>query len=318
MTSFARITTILACLCLAACAAQARAIEPTQSCPADGVWLQVLGAGGPELGDRHASSGYLVWVDGKARVLVDIGGGAALNFGKSGADFADLDAIAISHFHVDHSAGLPVLVKSSFFGNRSRDLPLYGPTGNSFMPSASEFVNGLFAEPGGIYRYLSAFVEPDSDAAYHLTAHNVPVDDTDMKVVMINDRLALSAIPVHHGPVPALAWRVDFLDRSITFSGDMNGDFGTLPRLARDTDLLVAHNAVPEGETGVARNLHIPPSVIGEIAHQADAKEVVLSHRMLRTFGKENETLAAIKTSYSGPVQFAEDLQCFEVKAYTP
>jgi hypothetical protein len=32
---------------------------------------------------------------------------------------------------------------------------------------------------------------------------------------------------------------------------------------------------------------------------------------MLRTLGKEEETLAAIRQRYAGPVQFANDLDCF-------
>ena len=69
------------------------------TCGDQGVWLQVLGSGGPEIiQDARASSSYLVWLNGKARLLVDAGGGSALNFGKSGADFKDLDAIVFSRF----------------------------------------------------------------------------------------------------------------------------------------------------------------------------------------------------------------------------
>ena len=40
---------------------------------------------------------------------------------------------------------------------------------------------------------------------------------------------------------------------------------------------------------------------------------LVLSHRMLRTLGKEDQTVAEIKKHYSGPVTFANDLDCFPV-----
>jgi len=59
----------------------------------------------------------------------------------------------------------------------------------------------------------------------------------------INNLLNISSIPAHHGPIPALAWRIDFADCSITFSGDMNNDFHSLEKRAKDTDILVAHNA---------------------------------------------------------------------------
>jgi ribonuclease BN (tRNA processing enzyme) len=55
----------------------------------------------------------------------------------------------------------------------------------------------------------------------------------------------------------------------------------------------------------------MPPSVIGHIAQAAKVKQLVLSHRMLRTLGKEDETLGAIRKSYNGPAAFADDLSCF-------
>ncbi|MGC1299205.1 MAG: hypothetical protein WA869_29625, partial [Alloacidobacterium sp.] len=35
-----------------------------QACGGEGVAVQVLGSGGPELQDKRASSSYLVWQDG--------------------------------------------------------------------------------------------------------------------------------------------------------------------------------------------------------------------------------------------------------------
>jgi hypothetical protein len=46
--------------------------------------LQILGSGGPAINSERASSSYLLWVDGHARMLVDMGGGAYLRFGQSG------------------------------------------------------------------------------------------------------------------------------------------------------------------------------------------------------------------------------------------
>lgn len=123
----------------------------------------------------------------------------------------------------------------------------------------------------------------------------------------------VSAVAVHHGPVPALAWRVDIGGRAIAFSGDMNNDFHTLPALAAGADLLVAHNAVPEGASGAARDLHMPPSVIGALAAESRVKRLVLSHRMLRTLGREAETRREIRKRYAGPMAFANDGDCFPV-----
>ena len=39
-------------------------------------------------------------MDGKARVLVDAGGGSALRFGESGAQMADLDVVLFTHLQM--------------------------------------------------------------------------------------------------------------------------------------------------------------------------------------------------------------------------
>src|ERR1700756_1809152 len=145
---------------------------PAQSCGAQGIAVQVLGSGGPELQDKRASSSYLVWVNGRARVLVDAGGGSALRFGESGAQMSQLDAILFSHFHVDHSGDFAALIKSSWFEDRKRDLPIYGPEGNDFMPSTTEFVSDFFGDHG-VYRYLSELLVAGEKGSYKMQPHNV-------------------------------------------------------------------------------------------------------------------------------------------------
>ena len=100
-------------------------------------------------------------------------------------------------------------------------------------------------------------------------------------------------------------------NRSIVFSGDTNGDNGNLQKLALAADVFVAHNSIPEGTEGIPRALHMPPSVIGAIAQSAKVHRLVLSHRMLRSLGHEEETLRVIARIYAGPVNFADDLDCF-------
>lgn len=275
--------------------------------------MQVLGSGGPEMQDRRASTSYLIWQNGSARVVVDAGGGSALRFGETGARMSQVDVFLFSHFHIDHSSDFPALVFSSWFEDRNRPLPVYGPEGNKFMPSTTEFVSDLFSDPHGAWRYLSDLVEPSAEGSYKLQPHNVEAGSTPV-LVFRNADMAVYAVRVIHGAFPALAWRVEIGGKRIVFSGDTNGEGEGLTELAMNADLFVAHNAVPEGATGVERRLHMPPSVIGTIAANAHVRQLVLSHRMLRTLGKETETQAEIRRRYSGPITFANDLDCFPAK----
>ena len=285
----------------------AHAADPP--CGTQGIQVQVLGSGGPELTDNRASASYLLWHEGRGRILIDMGAGSMLNYERSGARIEDLELILLTHLHVDHSSDLPALVKASFFTERRADLPIYGPTGNALMPNTKNFIRSLFDEESGAFRYLGGYVS--GTEAYRLQAYDVTATGRATQTVIDTEHFRIRATPVHHGPVPALAWRIDIGDRAIVISGDMNGDNHTVEGLAVGADLFVAHHAIPEGAQGAARNLHMPPSVIGDIAAAAKVKRLVLSHRMTRTIGREVSSERVIRERYSGPIAFAEDGDCF-------
>jgi ribonuclease BN (tRNA processing enzyme) len=206
-------------------------------CTGRGVEVQVLGSGGPELEDKRASSSYLVWQSGRPRILVDSGGGSALRFGQAGAHVAQLDAVVFTHLHIDHSADFPALIKSSYFEERQLPLPVYGPSGNTIFPSTTEFVADLFDRKRGAYRYLADFLA-GHDGGYALQAHDVNLTAREIRTVLSERDLELSATQVIHGGVPAIAWRVSMGGRTIVFSGDTNGENDNLARLAKGADLL--------------------------------------------------------------------------------
>ncbi len=279
-------------------------------CQANRVSLQVLGSGGPELDDQRASTSYLIWVDDKATILIDTGAGSSANFERAGAKFEDIEAILFTHLHVDHSADLPSYIKGSFFTPRQQNLHIYGPAGNSLMPATTEFVQNLLGEQGA-FRYLSNYLSASPTRDYQIQAEDVALEPRKITHYQISDEIQLRTIPVHHGSLPALAWRVDVLGCAITVSGDMNNQYQTLAGLAKDSELFVAHNAVPESAKGVAAQLHMRPSTIGQIAQQANVKHLIISHRMNRTLGKEQDTKRHISTHYTGPIKFADDLDRF-------
>lgn len=280
--------------------------------------LQILGSGGPELSNR-ASASYLLWIDGHAKLLIDAGPGARLRMAESGGKFEDLDAILLTHLHVDHSADLPAFVKAGYFTERNRPLDVLGPTGNHEMPDTKQWLNSLFGQSG--YRYLADYlnekVDPGSTQHFYLRSTNVDATNPVVREVWRHDMLIVKAAAVAHGSIPALAYRIEGKKFSVAISGDTNGNGGSqtaLQALASNASLFVAHHAIPEQTAGVARRLHMPPSRIASIAATALPDQLVLSHRMLRTIGKENETASIIRAQYAGPISFANDLDCFPLQ----
>jgi ribonuclease BN (tRNA processing enzyme) len=76
---------------------------------------------------------------------------------------------------------------------------------------------------------------------------------------------------------------------------------------AQAADVLVLHLTIGAGETGPLLALHATPSVVGQVARDAKARRLVLSH-----IGELDldAALAQVKQSYTGPVLLGADLQC--------
>lgn len=273
--------------------------------------VQVLGSGGPELNDSRASSAYIIWVDNKSKILVDFGGGAALRFEEVKAKIEDLDIILLTHLHIDHTADLPALLKASFFSNRFKDIEIYGPDKGLFVPDTKTFINRLFENKKGAWEYMGDFL--DGNAQFKLQTNTIPFSK-EIKTIYDKNNIKIEAISVNHGPIPATAYKVSIDGKSITFSGDMSGKYSTLEKLAVNSNILIAHNAVPKGAQGVAKNLHMTPDIIGYISKEAKIKNLVLSHRMLRTLGKEDITKEEIRKYYEGKINFAEDKSIYLVQ----
>ena len=180
------------------------------------------------------------------------------------------------------------------------------------MPATTDFVERLLGHDGA-YRYLREYVADERPSDYKVRPSDVPLVRGDIQRVQLTEDVSVSATYVHHGPVAAVAWRVDIGNCSIAFSGDMSNRFDTFSTLAEGADLLVMHNAVPDDAGRIARNLHMTPAEIGRIARDAEAERVVLSHFMNRTQGRQEETLQALRQNYAGPVELATDGQRFSL-----
>ncbi len=309
---FVRTFFISTLLTISACQASTRATVEG-ACQSDRVKLQMLGTRGPELLDGQASTGYLIWLDNKARVIVDEGPGSLQRFKQSGADYNDVQLMLFTHFHVDHSSDFPAYIKGGFFTSRDKDLSVIGPSGTKYVASAKEFVDRAISLKGGLYPYLGTFLDPKEQSRYKIKVKTIPwsFKDLSIKTIFNQGAILVKSVPVHHGPFPALGYRVELAGCSISFTGDMSGRLNAMPGLAKHSDILIAHNAIPEDAVGVPALLHMKPSYIGKMAKQANVKKLLLTHLMKRSISIKPETLSLIRKSYKGKVVFPNDLDVF-------
>ena len=276
--------------------------------PAAGASLSVLvlGSGGPRPFGRAATS-YLVEVDGAPRILIDAGPGAFLRAGELNTSLDQVDTILLTHLHIDHTGDLPGLLLARALTARADaiHLTVFGPSGAGQFPSTSRFVNLLF-EKGGAWEYEKTFGADET-----LRAVDLPIDlkSPERQVADLNG-LRITAVATHHGDCPSVAYRIDYKNESIAFSGDM--DPSALPnliRLAKGANLLVFHCVVldPPNSPAQLYALHTPPKQIGEAARDAGVKQLLLSHTAPAIENARQSVLASIQASYKGPVEFAHD-----------
>jgi len=282
--------------------------------------VTVLGSGGPIADGRRCSSGYVVSVDGKARILVDAGGGVFERIGRSGLDLSTLEQILLTHMHIDHTSDLAAVIMHLYMLDRQREIALAGPSGRpgndaapenaSAQPGVREFVRLLFG-PEGAWRYMNTFegfgikVHETSSSVFDRVIQQIPVDG-----ILEELGATLSSVAVPHGMMPAVAFRIDCGDESIAFSGDTSASTLELIKLAKDCSLLVHDFALPERDVP-SGNLHAKPSAVGRTANLSRAKMLLLSHFMPAIEDELTESVDIVRREYGGKIDIAKDLETY-------
>jgi ribonuclease BN (tRNA processing enzyme) len=194
-----------------------------QSCAPGPATVQILGSGGPAINRERASSSYLLWIDGQAKMLIDMGGGSYLRFGQSGAKLNDLALVAISHLHPDHVSDLPALLWFSHFA-RKESLPIVGPSagtgvagpaGNDIAPDFPTFLARMFDEKNGAFQVMGATLGAAKGNGVPLKISVVDVLKAEPSTVFEGQGLKVTALGIPHANMPTLAYRVETRDGSI-------------------------------------------------------------------------------------------------------
>ena len=324
--------------------------------------IMVLGSGGPMATQQgRASAGYLIFIDGQPRILMDAGGGTYQRLAASGVDVdvKDLDIILLSHLHIDHMGDISPIIKNVYFQNRIYNLAhpgtfppgrttpfkIYGPEANGIpfpavlkdakpnvaqYPDLTEFADSHYDLNKGNERYLHIFTRAISGGIFGYQAEDIPASWTTNAITEKTfadiDGLVIKAIGVNHGPVPALAFRIEYKGKSIVYSGDTSSrsalpdgtplaNGGNMVEISSNADLLIYDTAImddaPDGPNdAVFFSLHTTPSRIGEVANAANVKNVLLSHLTKVTQDRIPEIKQLIRNQgYRGDIEAADDLQ---------
>ena len=194
--------------------------------------ISFLGTGsGFPSGERFFSSSLLI-IAGK-HLLVDAGEPCVHLLRYRGDLICEIDAILISHGHVDHVGGVPALLQGAMMLERKKPLVIYLP--QEMITPLRAWIRALYLTEEGfgfslVWRAWNSGLPSDIGGGISVTPH-------------LNSHLKFSyqALSGFDATRPCQSFSLEVVagDFRALFSGDLSSASELMPMLTRPTDVLV-------------------------------------------------------------------------------
>ncbi len=281
--------------------------------------VTLLGTGTPvPLPDRFGPSTLVE--AGNQKLLFDAGRGATIRLRQINVPMvgimSKIDALFLTHYHSDHTLGIPDLWLTGWLGNsRKEPFRLIGPVGAKSLMANLESAYALDIKirledeklpPEGIATVVEEF-EKDG-------------------VVYDKDGVKVIAFTVDHGAAikPAVGYRIEYKGHAVVISGDTRYDQNVI-KYSTGVDLLIHEVCIARPEllanSDYNRRVmahHTSPREAGQVFSLAKPKLAVYSHLVfLRDStvppATVDDIVAGTRETYDGPLQVGVDLMSFEI-----
>lgn len=239
--------------------------------------LTVIGCAGSYPNATSPASCYLVEHDGH-RVLLDLGNGALgalqrhVDLDWPGA----LDAVILSHGHVDHCVDIASLYVQRHYAptRTSERLPVWGPSDARSRIAA-------------IYGMADA-APLDEEFAFGVLGGTTVVGP-----------FTVTSSPAVH-PVEAYSIRIEAGGRTLVYSGD-TGPHDGLVEISREADLALFEASFVG--TDNPPDVHMSGAEAGGMARRAGVASLLLTH--LVAWNDDAQVLAEARGEFDGPIALA-------------
>jgi ribonuclease BN (tRNA processing enzyme) len=220
--------------------------------------VTIVGCSGSFAGPRSPASSYLVRAEHDGRtwsIVLDLGSGALGSLQQHIQPYA-VDAVFLSHLHVDHCidmCGLYVMMRYVPGGPGRPEMPVWGPRGAG-VHLARAYGGGDTEDVLGTFDF-----------------HDLCARDT----VTVGP-FTITPVRVNH-PVEAYGFRVEADGRTLVYTGDTD-TCDELTQLMTGADLVLADAAFVDGRDSVA-GIHLSGRRAAEAAVRAGGvQRLMLTH----------------------------------------
>jgi ribonuclease BN (tRNA processing enzyme) len=219
------------------------------------VRLTVVGCSPAWPNPGGAQSGYLV--EGRGRLLLDCGPGVLARL-REREPWPNVDAIAITHFHLDHWGDVVPWVWGSMFrfdGGRPRPQLWLPPHGRTLLE-----------------RFESTLGAPK------MFERTFELREYQPRQTFSAAGLQVTAIQVPHYVIETYGFRVSDGSRTLAYSGD-SAPSDELAHLARDADLFLCEATLERGELDGEPRGHLDIDEALAAFEASGAKRLLVTHR---------------------------------------
>lgn len=250
--------------------------------------LITVGTGTVAPSAHRTSAAHFVRRNG-VQLLLDCGPGTLHRLATFAIPWPSITHVALTHFHPDHFADLPMLVYALKYTTRPpREDPL------------------VILGPRGVVRLLRSLAEGYGSWLLDPGFPIVILDLQPGEPFPLDGELTLEAFPVPHTE-ESVALSLTAPEGRLVYTGD-TGPSEELARWAKGCSLLLAECSLPES---MALDNHLTPERAGELAQEAGAKRLVLTHFYPPVETPDPARSAA--TRFTGPVTAATDGERFTI-----
>jgi ribonuclease BN (tRNA processing enzyme) len=217
--------------------------------------LEVVGCSPAWPNPGGAQSGYLV--EGPGRLLLDCGPGVLARL-RDREGWPQVDAIAITHFHLDHWGDLVPWVWGRMYG-LGRNLR----TPELWVQSGGTAELEMFGERWGMKDMF--------DRTFDVREYEegVPFEAAGLRV---------TALRLPHYTLRTFGFRVSNESKTLAYSGD-SGPSERLADLARDVDLFICEATLERGDLDGQPRGHLSLEEALEAYEASGAKRLLITHR---------------------------------------